>query len=48
MSGGGQHLIEQDLLNALDSGHLRGAILDVFEAGAFSCWIIHSGSMKRS
>ncbi|EEY89720.1 4-phosphoerythronate dehydrogenase [Acinetobacter lwoffii SH145] len=29
--GRGQHLIEQDLLNALDSGHLRGAILDVFE-----------------
>ncbi len=29
--GSGQHLIEQDLLNALDSGHLRGAIIDVFE-----------------
>ncbi len=29
--GRGQHLIEQDLLNALDSGHLRGAIVDVFE-----------------
>ena len=29
--GRGQHLIEQDLLNALDSGQLRGAIIDVFE-----------------
>jgi glyoxylate/hydroxypyruvate reductase A len=29
--GRGPHLIEQDLLNALDSGHLRGAIVDVFE-----------------
>ncbi|WP_216935711.1 MULTISPECIES: glyoxylate/hydroxypyruvate reductase A [unclassified Acinetobacter] len=29
--GRGQHLIEKDLLNALDSGHLRGAIIDVFE-----------------
>jgi glyoxylate/hydroxypyruvate reductase A len=29
--GRGQHLIEQDLLNALDSGHLRGAIVDVFD-----------------
>lgn len=29
--GRGQHLIEQDLLNALESGQLRGAIVDVFE-----------------
>lgn len=29
--GRGQHLVEQDLLNVLDSGHLRGAIVDVFE-----------------
>lgn len=29
--GRGQHLIEQDVLQALDSGHLRGAIIDVFE-----------------
>src|SRR5690606_40007538 len=29
--GRGQHLIEQDLLNALDSSQLRGAIVDVFE-----------------
>ncbi|CAM9140076.1 MULTISPECIES: 2-hydroxyacid dehydrogenase [Acinetobacter] len=29
--GRGQHLIEQDLLKVLDSGHLRGAIVDVFE-----------------
>lgn len=28
--GRGQHLVEQDLLNYLDSGRLRGAILDVF------------------
>ena len=27
--GRGQHLVEQDLLNALDSGVLRGAIIDV-------------------
>lgn len=28
--GRGQHLVEQDLLSYLDSGRLRGAILDVF------------------
>ncbi|WP_109441344.1 2-hydroxyacid dehydrogenase [Acinetobacter haemolyticus] len=28
--GRGQHLVEQDLIDYLDSGHLRGAILDVF------------------
>ena len=26
----GQHLVEEDLLAALDSGHLAGAFLDVF------------------
>ncbi len=30
-SGRGKHLIENDLIHALDSGHLRGAIVDVFE-----------------
>lgn len=29
--GRGEHLIRKDLLAALDSGHLRGALLDVFE-----------------
>ncbi|QER39631.1 glyoxylate/hydroxypyruvate reductase A [Acinetobacter suaedae] len=28
--GRGQHLVEQDLIDCLDSGRLRGAILDVF------------------
>lgn len=28
--GRGEHLIEADLLAAIDSGHLRGAVLDVF------------------
>jgi glyoxylate/hydroxypyruvate reductase A len=29
--GRGEHLVADDLLAALDSGHLRGAVLDVFE-----------------
>jgi glyoxylate/hydroxypyruvate reductase A len=29
--GRGGHLVLPDLLAALDSGHLRGAVLDVFE-----------------
>lgn len=29
--GRGQHLVESDLLHALDRDHLRGAIIDVFE-----------------
>jgi glyoxylate/hydroxypyruvate reductase A len=29
--GRGQHLVLPDLVAALDSGHLRGAVLDVFE-----------------
>jgi glyoxylate/hydroxypyruvate reductase len=28
--GRGEHLVEEDLLTAIDSGHLRGAVLDVF------------------
>jgi glyoxylate/hydroxypyruvate reductase A len=28
--GRGEHLVEEDLLDALDAGHLRGATLDVF------------------
>jgi len=28
----GAHLIEEDLIAALDSGHLAGAVLDVFQA----------------
>jgi glyoxylate/hydroxypyruvate reductase len=28
--GRGEHMIEDDLLTAIDSGHLRGAVLDVF------------------
>lgn len=28
--GRGEHLVEADLLSAIDSGHLRGAVLDVF------------------
>lgn len=29
--GRGQHLVEQDLINLLDTGHIKQAILDVFE-----------------
>ena len=29
--GRGEHLVEADLLAALDSGHLRGTVIDVFE-----------------
>ncbi|WP_245480268.1 glyoxylate/hydroxypyruvate reductase A [Neorhizobium sp. NCHU2750] len=29
--GRGEHLVEADLLAAIDSGHLRGAVLDVFQ-----------------
>ena len=28
--GRGRHLVEEDLIEAVDSGHLRGALLDVF------------------
>jgi glyoxylate/hydroxypyruvate reductase A len=28
--GRGEHMVEADLLDAIDSGHLRGAVLDVF------------------
>jgi len=28
--GRGRHLVEEDLIDAIDSGHLRGALLDVF------------------
>jgi glyoxylate/hydroxypyruvate reductase A len=28
--GRGEHMVELDLLAAIDSGHLRGAVLDVF------------------
>lgn len=28
--GRGEHLVEADLIEAIDSGHLRGAVLDVF------------------
>ncbi|WP_372094821.1 2-hydroxyacid dehydrogenase [Tistrella mobilis] len=30
--GRGEHLVPEDLIAALDSGHLRGAVLDVFAA----------------
>jgi len=30
-TGRGRHVVEQDLLDALDSGHIAGASLDVFE-----------------
>jgi glyoxylate/hydroxypyruvate reductase A len=29
--GRGEHLVEQDLIAALESGQLRGAVVDVFE-----------------
>lgn len=28
--GRGEHMVEADLLSAIDAGHLRGAVLDVF------------------
>lgn len=30
-AGRGAHMVEQDIINALDSGHLHQAVLDVFE-----------------
>ncbi len=45
--GRGGHLVEPDLLQALDSGHLGAAILDVGEPRALARRSIRSGSHPR-